>query len=289
MGLYRNRKLGARIPSQRARLHANAHFLHFGRIAERIAAPSVLVGLDARGDAKRGHRREPGERDERAAAVVRRANEPHEIDVAKKRSIGSPLSGEHHQTESAGTEQFVHGAERVHPALRAHEERAFFPERARDRARDVYPCRAVAVRHRGSARRAHDGCRAAARLPDGQPAEREPASRQRAVELRDPRGDRIGDVPRNLDSVWKTLFEQGSECSDLGRHGVEMIPNKYRRCKGRAIMLLRVPRPPRYRPYSEVNVTLASVFAWMLNPTYAALAPAGTSSLATFSAYSVKM
>jgi hypothetical protein len=50
-------------------------------------------------------------------------------------------------------------------------------------------------------------------------------------------------VPRNLDSVWKTLFKQGSECSDLGRHGMEMIPNKYRTCKGQASSRSKIREP----------------------------------------------
>jgi hypothetical protein len=50
-------------------------------------------------------------------------------------------------------------------------------------------------------------------------------------------------VPRNLDSVRETLFKQGSECGDLGRHGMEMIPNKYRTCKGQMSSRSRYGKP----------------------------------------------
>jgi hypothetical protein len=140
------------------------------------------------------------------------------------------FAGEHHETESAGAQQFVHGAERVHASLRAHEERTLFPERAGDSSGDVYPRGAITVRDRGRTCGAHDGSRAAARLPHGQPAEWEAAAGERAIELSDPRGDRIGRVLRDLNSVGKTLFKQDSEDGDfsLGRHGIEMIPNKHR-------------------------------------------------------------
>ena len=190
-----------------------------------------MIRRDARGDAQRGHGRELRERDERTAAVVRGTHQADEIDIAKKGSVAGPFSGEHHQAEPAGAEQFIHGAERVHAALGAHEERALLPERARDRAGDIDPRRTIAIRHRRAARGAHDGSRTAARLPNGQPAERKSAAGERAVELRDPRGHPVGRVLRNLDSVGKTLFEQGSEGGDLGRHGKEMIPNKDRNYK----------------------------------------------------------
>ena len=137
-----------------------------------------MIGRDARGDPKRGHGGEPRERDERAAAVVCRANEPHEVYIAKKGSVGSPFTSEHHQAESARAKQFIHGAERMHPALRTYEERPLFPERAGDRARDIYPGRAITVRDCGLACRAHDGCRTSTRLPDRKPAKRKPAARK---------------------------------------------------------------------------------------------------------------
>ena len=56
------------------------------------------------------------------------------------------FAGEHHETESAGAQQFVHGAERVHASLRAHEERTLFPERAGDGSGDIYPRGAITVR-----------------------------------------------------------------------------------------------------------------------------------------------
>ena len=87
------------------------------------------------------------------------------------------------------------------------------------------------MRDCGTACRAHDGSRAAAGLPNGEPAEREPAARECAVELGDPREDRISRVLRDLNSVWETLFEQNTECGDLGRHGMKMIPNKHRNNK----------------------------------------------------------
>jgi hypothetical protein len=165
---------------------------------------------------------------------VRRTNQADEIDIAENRSVARSFSGEHHQAEPAGAEQFIHGAERVHAAPGTNEERALLPERARDRAGDIDPRRAVTIRDRRAARGAHDGSRTAARLPNGQPAKRKSAARKRAVELRDPRDYPVRGVLRNLDSVGKTLFEQGSEGSDLGRHGKEMIPNKHRSYKGRA-------------------------------------------------------
>jgi hypothetical protein len=195
-----------------------------------------VIGRDARGNTERGHGGEPRERDERGAAVVRGANEANEIHIAKKRSVNTALTGEHDQAEPARAKQFIHGAERVHPAPGPYEERSFFPERAGDRAGDVYPGRAVTVRDCGTACRAHDGGRAAARLPDGESPKRKPAARERPVELCDPRENRIGRVLRDLDSVWETLFEQNTECGDLGRHGMKMIPNKHRNNKG--------PKPP---------------------------------------------
>jgi hypothetical protein len=119
----------------------------------------------------------------------------------------------------------------MHPALRAHEERSFFPERAGDRAGDVYPGRAITVRDCSTACRAHDGRRAAARFPNGESPKRKPAAGECPVELRDPCDDRIGRVLRNLDSVRETLFEQDTEGGDLGRHGMKMIPNKHRNNK----------------------------------------------------------
>ena len=187
-----------------------------------------MIGRDARGDAKRGHGGEPRERDERAAAVVCGANEPYEIDVAKKRGISSPFAGENHQAEPARAKELIDGAERMHPALGPDEERPFFPERSGDRAGDVYPGRAITMRDCGTACRTHNGRRASARFPDREPAERKPSARERSVELGDPRDDRIGRMLRNLDSVWETLFEENTECGDLGRHGIKMIPNKHR-------------------------------------------------------------
>lgn len=175
-----------------------------------------MIGRDARGDSQRGHRREPRERDERAAAFVRGANETDEVDVAKKWRVGSAFSREHHEPESAGAQQLVDGAQRVHASLGPHEERAFFPERAGDGAGDVDPRGTVTVRDCGSARGAHDGRRAAARLPYGQTAQWKSSAGEGAIELSDSRGDRIGRVLCNLDSVGKTLFEQNSEGGDLG-------------------------------------------------------------------------
>jgi hypothetical protein len=190
-----------------------------------------VIGRDARGYSQRGHRREPRERDERAAAVVRGADEADEIHVAKKRSVGSAFPGEHDETESAGAQQFVHGAQRVHTSFGPHEERALFPERTGDGAGDVDPRGAITVRDCSSARGAHDGGCAAARLPHGQPAQWKSAAGQRAIELCYPGRDRISGVLRDLNSVGKTLFEQDSESGDLGRHGMKMIPNKHRTCK----------------------------------------------------------
>lgn len=187
-----------------------------------------MIRRDARGDAQRGHGGEPRECDERAAAVVRGTDEADEVRIPKKRGVSSPLAREHHQTKSAGAEQFVHGAKRVHPALRAHEERTLLPERAGNRSGDIDPRRAVTVCDSRSNGGTHDGCRTTARLPDGQPAEGKATAGECAVELGDPRDDWIGGVPRNLDSVGETLFKQGSECGGLGRHGMEMIPNKHR-------------------------------------------------------------
>jgi hypothetical protein len=169
--------------------------------------------------------------DKRAAAVVRGTDQADEIDIAKKGRIARSFTGEHYQAEPSGAEQFVHGAKRVHAALRTHEKRTLFPERPGDRAGDIDPRRTIAVCNRSVARGAHDGSRAAAGLPDGQPAKRKSTTRESAIELRDPRGHPVGGVLRDLNSVGKTLFKQGSECSDLGRHGVEMIPNKHRNNK----------------------------------------------------------
>ncbi len=195
-----------------------------------------MIGRDARGYTQRGHCREPRERDERAAAIVCGANQAHEIHIAKKRSINAAFACEHYQTESARAKQFVDSTKCVHPALRAHEKRPLFPKRAGDRSGDVYPGRAITMRDCGTACRAHDGSRAAARFPDGESAERKAAAGECAIELSDPRENRIGDVLRDLDSVRKTLFEQNTECGDLGRHGMKMIPNKHRSCKVQAIM-----------------------------------------------------
>jgi hypothetical protein len=197
-------------------LCANANVLHFSGITERIASPSVVIGRDARGDAQRGHRGEFRECDERTAAIVRRANEAHEIDVAKKRSVGAMLAREHDETKSTRAQQFVDGAQRVHAALGPHEQRAVFPERAGDRAGDVDPRGAITVRDRGRTCGAHDGGRAAARLPHGQTSEWKSAAGERAIELCDSRGDRIGGISRDLNGVGKTLFEQDSEGGDLG-------------------------------------------------------------------------
>jgi hypothetical protein len=231
MRLYLDLKFRARIPSERAHLCANAHFLYLSRIPERIAAPPVLFGSDARADAQRRHRRELRERDERTAAVVRGTHEAHEIDVAKNRSIRAMLTREHHQAKSPGPEKFIDRTERMHASLRADEERSLIPECAGSRAGDVYPSGAITVCDSRSGRRAHDGRRAASRLPDGQPAEREASAGKRAVELHDSGGNRIGRWPRDLDSVWKALFEEGAEGCDLRGHCMEMIPNKHRNNK----------------------------------------------------------
>jgi hypothetical protein len=174
-----------------------------------------MIGRDARGDAQRGHRREPRECDERAAAIVRGSNEPHEIDVAKERSVVVMFASEHHQTESARAEQFVHGAQCVHTTLRTHEQRAVFPERARGCSGDIDPRGAIAVRDRSGACSAHDGCRSAAGFPHSQTAQRKAAAGERAIELRYPGRDRIGGISRDLNSVGKTLFEEDSEGGDL--------------------------------------------------------------------------
>jgi len=175
-----------------------------------------VIGRNARGDFERGHGREPRERDERGAAVVRGADKSHEIYIAKKRRIVSALTGENYKTKSAGAEQLVHSAQRMHATLRPHEDRTVFPERAGNSAGDVDPRGAIAVRDRSGARGAHDGSRAAARFPNGEPAERKSAAGECAVELGYSCGDRIGVMPRDLNGVGKTLFEQGSEGGDLG-------------------------------------------------------------------------
>jgi hypothetical protein len=217
-----------------------------------------VIGCDARGDSQRGHGGESRERDERAAAVVRGANESDEIDVAKKRSVGSPFTSEHHQPESAGAQQLVHSAQRVHATLGPHEERAFFPERAGGGSRDIDPGRAVSLPDRCTTRGAHDGCCAAARLPHGQPAEWEATTRQRTIELCDPRGDRVSRMPCDLNGVGKTLFEQDSEGGDLGRHGMKMIPNKYRNNKRRFAVFLMIDEAIRCR-YTTLYI---DSFSW---------------------------
>jgi hypothetical protein len=150
------------------------------------------------------------------------------------------FASEHDKTKSAGAQQFVDGAQRVHAALRPHEQWTVFPERTGDRAGDVDPCSAVAVRDRGRTCGAHDRCRAAARFPHGQTAERKSSTGERAIELYDSRRDRIGGISRDLNGVWETLFEQDSEGGDLCRHGMKMIPNKHRSHKGQKALRLTV-------------------------------------------------
>jgi hypothetical protein len=142
---------------------------------------------------------------------VRGADESHEVHVAKKWSVGSALSGKHNQAKSAGAQQFVDGAQRVYASLGPHEKRTFFPECAGNGSRDINPRGTIAVRDCGGACGAHDGRRAAARLPHGEPAEWKSAAGECAVELSDARGDRIGGVLRDLNGVGKTLFKQESE------------------------------------------------------------------------------
>ena len=193
------------MPSERAHIDVNADVLDFSWIAERIATPAVVIGSNARSEAHRGHRRQRREDNERAAAIVRRADETDDI------GVGGLGAGKDDEAEAAGAEQLVGRAEGMHPAPRADEQRPVVPERPGDRARAIDPDRAFSAGDDPLAGGAEDCRRSALRLADGELAEGEAAAGEGAVEL----GETGADQPRGLlrygDGIGEALLEEGAE------------------------------------------------------------------------------